>query len=386
MKPNTSYENVLGDDFKTNELGFRTIPTFPKPAMTRRALIIGDSWTYGPYVTIAETFPSVLSEHLNASSQKWQVYNLSMLGWNTNNQVSALMTFLGQIKPDLVIICPTSNDIDDSFDIWNGRLVNKGFNSRAIFRYSYEYERRWFDVFGLLQKTADQLAAKSIPVLIYFLAEWRELVPYYAKQTGFHSKYTVVPTDYIHDQYRLTTNIDPGRHPSPQGYRLIGEYLFNALIDGGYIFNMERLPIKETIIFPKQSFDEDKVRSEFGFWAQFANQYDLIPLHGDTMAQKGLFSVPVKSGDSSVSVKLNLLDDWTLYPLNVRLRVASYEGEAKELTFSKPAKNFETTLEIPNSIKKYPFVEVHVEADRTVLQAENSFPVSMRRPDISVMK
>ena len=386
MKPNTNHENVLGDDFKTNELGFRTILTYPKPAKTRRILIIGDSWTYGPYVTTAETFPSVLNEHLNASNQKWQVYNLSMLGWNTNNQISALMTFLGQIKPDLIIICPTSNDIDDSFDVWNGRLVNKGFNSRAIFRYSYEYERRWFDVFGLLQRTADQLAAKSIPVLIYFLAEWRELAPYYAKQTGFHAKYTVVPTDYIHEKYRLSTSIDPGRHPSPEGHRLIGEYLFNSLIDGDYIFHMDRLPIKEATSFPKRSFNEEKVRSEFGFWAQFANQYDLIPLQGDTMAREGLFSIPVKSENSSVSVKLNLLDDWTLYPLNIRLRIASYEGAVKELTIEKPVKNFSISLEIPNSIKKYPYVEVHVEADRTVLPAEKSFPVSMRRPFISVNK
>ena len=383
MKPNTNYQNVLGDNFKTNELGFRAITTFPKPARTRRVLIVGDSWTYGPFVSEAETFSSVLSKHLNASGQQWQVYNLAMLGWNTDNELSALWTFLGQIKPDLVVICPTSNDIDDSFAVWNGRLVNNGFTSSAIFRYSYEYESRWFEVFGKLQRAVDQLAARSIPTLVYFLAEWRNLAPYYAQRTGFHAKYTVVPTDYINSRYRLSSNIDFGRHPSAEGHRLIGEYLFNALIDGEYIFNMKPLPSDAKVSFPGQTFDEAKIRDEFGFWSQFADRYDLIPLDGDTMGRRGIFSVAKKPEDTSLAVKLNLLDDWTLYPLTLRFRLASADAETKELTLTKPAKNSRLTLDIPDTLKTYPFVELHVDADRTILPPGKSFPVSMKRPDIS---
>ena len=385
MKPNTNYVNVLGDNFKTNELGFRTISTLSRPENTKRVLVIGDSWTYGPYVSEAQTFPSVLSKHLNTGKQKWQVYNLSMLGWNTDNQVAALWNFIGQIKPDLVVICPTSNDIDESFDVWNGRLVSKGFNSRAIFRYSYEYENRWFKVFGQLQRTVDALEAKNIPVLIYFLAEWRKLAPYYAHKTGFNANYTVVPTNYIHDRYRLSSSIDPGRHPSPEGYRLIGEYLYNSLIDADYIKDMERLPITTSTLFPKRNFDEQTVRAEFGFWYQFANQYDLIALHKDTMGKKGLFSVPNNTTHSLVEVKLKLIDDWTLYPLKVKLRIASDDGKAKKITFNHYATDIKILLDIPHSVKKYPFIEVHVETNRSILPNERNFPVSMYRPDILML-
>lgn len=384
MKPDTSYENVLGDDFTTNDLGFRSIPTFPKPERTRRALIVGDSWTYGPYVTQAETFSGVLSKHLNSSGQRWQVYNLAMLGWNTRNQISALWTFIGQIEPDLVVICPTSNDIDNGLQVWNGQLVNNGFDSRALFRYSHTYESRWFEVFGMLQRTADQLAAMYIPTMIYFLAEWRDLAPYYARRTGFRAKYTVVPTEYISDQYRLPTSIDPGRHASTEGHRLIGEYLFNALIDGGLVFNLERIPSDQGATFPERSFDEEKVRTELGFWSQFADQYDLAPLHGDMMGRSGLFSIPSDPESSSVRIKLNLIQERSLYPLTVKLRVASYDGEAKQVTIYRPDEAPVYSLAIPDSIRNYAFVEVEIEADRAILLAGRGFPASMIRPDITL--
>lgn len=384
MKPDTSYENVLGDDFTTNDLGFRSIATFPKPKGTRRALIVGDSWTYGPYVTQAETFSGVLSNHLNTSGQRWQVYNLAMLGWNTRNQVSALRTYIGQIKPDLVVICPTSNDIDNGLMVWNGNLVNNGFDSRAIFRYSHTYESRWFEVFGMLQQTADRLAADYIPTLVYFLAEWRNLAPYYARRTGFHANYTVVPTEYISDRYRLPTSIDPGRHASAEGHRLIGEYLFNALIDNKLVFNLERIPSEKETTFPKQSFDEDKVRAELGFWSQFADRYDLVPLHGDMMGRSGLFSIPLDSESSSVRIQLNMIQDSLMYPLTVKVRVASYDGDAKKVTIYASAEAPVLSLAIPDSIRNYAFVEVEIEADRAILLAGRSFPVSMLRPDISL--
>ena len=94
MKPNTLYDRnhpaaglagVLGAEFTTNDLGFRTHPT-EKPPGTRRLLVVGDSWTFGPGVDESETFTrrleGLLAEHAappgGAPSRVYGILNYEM--------------------------------------------------------------------------------------------------------------------------------------------------------------------------------------------------------------------------------------------------------------------------------------------------------------------
>ena len=265
MKPNTRYEKVLGSTFITNDLGFRTIPTTPKRQDIKRIVVVGDSWTFGPFVNIEETFTHKLQVMLNRGREPWEVYNLAMLGWNTENELAALRILLPILKPDVVVICPTSNDIDDSFNVWKGRLVYSGFTSGAIFRYSYEYEKRWVEVLKKLQDEVDFLEQQGIKTLIYFLAEWRKLAPYYAAMAGFKAKYTVVPTDNIDERYRLPYSIDPGRHASPEGHELIAAHLYNALLNLDITHGMAPIRTDYEVVFPGDQYIAAEVEADSGF-------------------------------------------------------------------------------------------------------------------------
>jgi hypothetical protein len=93
MTPETRHVDVLGATFTSNDLGFRTIPTQPKANGVKRLVVVGDSWTFGQGVRDEEIFTYGLEKMLNRQGVKWQVYNLSMPGWSTANQLAALRTF-----------------------------------------------------------------------------------------------------------------------------------------------------------------------------------------------------------------------------------------------------------------------------------------------------
>ena len=385
MKPNTRYEKVYGSTFITNDLGFRTIPTSPKTHGIKRIVVVGDSWTFGAYVNIEDTFTHKLQIMLNRDRETWEVYNLAMLGWNTENELAALRILLPKLKPDVVVICPTSNDIDDSFNVWRGRLVYSGFSSGAIFRYSHEYEKRWVEVFKKLQHEVEFLEGQGIKTLIYFLAEWRKLAPYYAALAGFKAKYTVVPTDYIEARYRLADSIDPGRHASPDGHELIAVYLYNALLSSGITHGMAPIGTDHEVVFPGDQYSRDEVEAELGFWWKHALRPDLIYLDDGYMAREGFFSVVTKATDKTISVKLHLIDEPALYPLTVTLEVASLEAVRQQIVIDRYTANpHPVTLAKPKSLNRYPIIEIRVKANRISTLSNKLNPISMKRPEITV--
>lgn len=383
MTPFTRYENAL-DTFTTNELGFRAVATSPKPNDVKRIVVVGDSWTFGQSVKQVDTFTYQLDQLLNRKGHRWQVYNFGIPGWNTANEIAALRTYFSRVRPDIVVFCPTSNDIDDGYGIWNGRLINRGFNSGAMFRRSYAFESRWIRVFKSLQAEVDALKGLGVPSLIYFLAEWRKLTPYYAKLSDFRAPYVVVPSRYLEAKYRLTPDVDPGRHPSPKGHRSIGIYLHNALLEAGLVNGLDRLPIGDRVVFPGQVFDSAEVAAEFKAWERLANQVELMPLNDGFMSWEGMFSVTAPPNARTVRVHLKLIDDPGLYPLAIEVRLESPENISLTKVFDRFVPGVQT-IEItkPSSLDTYPVIEVHVIADRVVVPKDLT-PISMFRPTLDV--
>ncbi len=384
MTPNTRYVNVFHATFTTNDVGFRAVPTSPKPDGVKRIVVVGDSWTFGQGVEADETFTSQLEKLLTRKGGKWQVYNLGMPGWNTANQLAALRTLFSRVKPDVVVFCPTSNDIDDSYEVWNGRLLPRGFASTAGFRRSYGYESRWIQVFRDLQREVDSLKGRGIPSLIYFLAEWHGLAPYYARLASLHVPYTVVPTEYLRRQYRLSSELDPGQHATPEGHRLIAAYLHNALLEQRIVTSVDALSIGNRVVFPGQAFDPVAVEAEFKHWAEVAQRPESTSSTEDFIGREAMFSVAAPASARIVTVQLKLIDDPGLYPLTVEVRLESRERIASTRLFDRFLPQGQT-IEVtkPRSLDRYPIIEVHVTADHVVVPRDLT-PVSMHRPSVEV--
>jgi len=385
MEPNTHYTAVLGDTFTTNDLGFRTVPVSQKPKGHKRIVIVGDSWTYGQGVRYEDTFTYQLQKMLSRKDDSWQVYNLAMPGWNTANQIAALRTFFSQLQPDVVVFCPTSNDIDDSYDVWNGRLLKQGFVSQAVFRYSHVYQTRWVSAFQSLQSEIDWLKRQGVPSLIYFLAEWRKLAPYYASLAGLEAPYTVVPTRYIEKPYRLSRNVDAGEHATPEGHQLIATYLHNALLEQQLAIGLEPLPIDEAVVFPKHTFNKADVDEEFRSNFEYLMRLDQKYLIEEFMGREGLFAIEAPSGARTVYVQLSLIDNPGLYPLTVEVGLESKEPVSLVKVFDHFVAGPQV-IEIskPTSLDSYPIIEIRITADRVVVPSKGSTRISMKSPKLQI--
>jgi len=392
LRPNTLYDRrhpaagpagVLGDVFTTNEIGFRSARVLPKTSGRRRLVVVGDSWTFGPGVPFDEVSTQQLQRLLDREGSSWEVINLGMMGWNTANELAALRVFLPTLKPDVVVICPTSNDIDDSYEIWNGRLAWAGFDSGAIFRNSYEYERRWVEAFRQLQDAADLLRRNGIPSLIYFLADWHGLAPYYAQLAHLTAPYVVVPTTYIRPPYRLPVEVDAGSHPTAKGHSLIASYLFNVLLHTGIVAAGKPVTLDYPVAFPGDRYDPGAIKQEFAAWRQFIRTPELVHGDGEFMRLEAMVSLPAGPQITKVITDLELIDLPGLYPLRIRVDISSPEGAFQEQIFERYAAG-RHRIEIvkPRSLDRYDFVEVRVRADRVVSPPGSTLPVSMKNPKI----
>jgi hypothetical protein len=310
------------------------------------------------------------------------VINLGMMGWNTANELSALRVFLPILKPDVVVMCPTSNDIDDSLAVWNGQLVAGGFRSRAYFCNSYEYERRWVEAFKQLQDASDNLREHGIASFIYFLAEWRKLAPYYARLARLTAKYAVVPTPYIEAPYRLET--DAGRHASVEGHRLIASYLYNALLRAGIVPAGEPVALEHAVEFPGDRYHPAQIRKEFAT-PKAGSTVELIPFAMEFMGLEAMVGIPARPDATDVLVELELIDESVLYPLRLWIDVACAEGMSRELVIDRYSPGLHSVrLAKPRSLDRYDFVEVRLRADRVICPPGHTLPVSMKKPRVRV--
>ena len=95
-----------------NSLGFRDREhAYQKPKGAYRILILGDSIAYGQMVEFKDIFPVRLEQKLNgAGRQTVAVVNMSLMGWNTVEQLQALTAYGLRFQPDLVVIAFYLND------------------------------------------------------------------------------------------------------------------------------------------------------------------------------------------------------------------------------------------------------------------------------------
>jgi lysophospholipase L1-like esterase len=101
-------------EFRYNALRFRDEPFGPKPKGVRRVMVLGDSFTEGQGVKLADTVVKVLELRLNAEEPgRWEVRNCGRRGTDfpaLNEAFEAILPY----EPDMVIYALTLNDADQS--------------------------------------------------------------------------------------------------------------------------------------------------------------------------------------------------------------------------------------------------------------------------------
>ena len=75
-----------------------------KPEGTRRLVNLGDSFSAGMNVAYEQTYPGLLADWLSREGESWEVINLAVGDWGTNQQLIALQTLGLELKPDVVVL------------------------------------------------------------------------------------------------------------------------------------------------------------------------------------------------------------------------------------------------------------------------------------------
>ncbi|MDQ8155460.1 MAG: SGNH/GDSL hydrolase family protein [Gemmatimonadota bacterium] len=145
----------------SNSMGLRADREYgEKPPGTFRILALGDSFTVNTAVEANETWPGVLQQRFaqaNAATNV-EVINAGHAGYGTRDLARWYRKYGVSLRPDLVIVAMTPNDITDNgsdptgaFTAVDGYLAVKGATMRE--RRLFEHRQRWYSLHGWLDRS-----------------------------------------------------------------------------------------------------------------------------------------------------------------------------------------------------------------------------------------
>jgi lysophospholipase L1-like esterase len=98
---------------RINAAGFRDDVDYPeeKAEGTLRVVVLGDSFTFAGKVALADTMAKVLESRLRiGSSTRYEVLNLAVPGYNTDQEATTLEDVGVRFSPDFVVVSFVLND------------------------------------------------------------------------------------------------------------------------------------------------------------------------------------------------------------------------------------------------------------------------------------
>lgn len=236
LKPGHEFAE-WGSRFTSNELGFRAGPV-TKPAGVIRVVFVGDSWAFGLGVDEEQAFPRQL-ERLAPSPGTVEAWSLALPGYNAANQVAAIDSLFDTLAPDVVVLCPTNNDVDSGHQVLpNGSLgsalmLKDEFDLpvpvafRSVFMNSHLFLSRWHSAVSLWAALVDRFESRGIPVVIFFTGRWIESFAHRLIEMGeIDCPYVVTPDELSSVAWR---NPAPFFHPNPAAHREYARLLYPAL-------------------------------------------------------------------------------------------------------------------------------------------------------------
>jgi lysophospholipase L1-like esterase len=104
---NTYYKGV---SVVNNSLGFRDIEHNYKEKNKKRIMFIGDSFCFGYGVNQDKVFVELLRDKL----KEYELFNCGISGYGTDQEYLLLMQYFDVVKPDIVFLLYSDNDIIDN--------------------------------------------------------------------------------------------------------------------------------------------------------------------------------------------------------------------------------------------------------------------------------
>ena len=105
--------------YQINRQGFRNTRDFmsQQDGGSRRAVVLGDSFTFGVQLPETHTFPRMLNEFLGA---RWDVVNMGVPGYGIDQMVLAYDKYRDVLRPDVVVLVFIADDIERVFEAFRG--------------------------------------------------------------------------------------------------------------------------------------------------------------------------------------------------------------------------------------------------------------------------
>jgi len=252
LRPSSNIK-AWGDEFRSNDLGFRAPPSSKEEGVFR-VLFVGDSWTYGMGIRQQEAFPAQfasVANRMGVEGGRVEAWPLALPGFNSLNESSALWFFFDRLKPDAVVFCLTSNDNHSTPVVLpNGSLSNRDprtdeFGDPHVVFYrggpfnSYRYRARWNQSMQVLHESEQQLLGLGIPVAFYFVARWEPAIVHDLVIRGrLASPYMIVPSEYTEGRWTIAAL----GHGNSEANELYAQWLYRGLAEA---WKWPRLPVSE---------------------------------------------------------------------------------------------------------------------------------------------
>lgn len=240
LKPDWLEENPV---YRINSDALREDKEYSqeKASSTFRVVSVGDSFTYGLFVNVEESYPKQLEERLNAEPpcmgyQQYEVINLGVDGYDLDFALERYERRGEKYNPDLIIWYMVKNDfvesanwqyqqfsqlqqsnssLDNNYSLW--RQIRREFQGQFTDQEIVDFQLSHINEFRSLSK---------VPLVIYTQADTR------IYQSTIKSITAKVPSVTLlqHQVFLERGNtMLPDGHPNPLGYETIATYLYNFI-------------------------------------------------------------------------------------------------------------------------------------------------------------
>lgn len=389
-----------GDTFWSNGLGYRTKPV-EKGENVLRVAFVGDSWTYGMGVSEQDSFPiqfEIIANQYSGVKKTIEAWTLALPGYNNINQLAALNAFFDEIKPDIVVLCPTNNDIDSTLSVSpQGRFLKcadvegRFFSVKWNLINSYLYRTLWKETFARIRQLELRLRKKAIPFFLFFVATWREaMIHYYILNSNIHSPYTILPITYCHGKWRYPP--EKWSHGTPAAYVIFAKIVYQMVSEN---LGWNRLP--EKVTGPDGSSVLNYKKTPPGNWeARFIHianyQTRIIPeifvpgssdtrlqcwgmmdWGSGTMARSTVILLKRKPNSSQLTISIKRMPRFRfIYPMELHISIPSPSG-GQSLLAELPERGDDIlrfTIPIPPDIMVGSAIDVLMQAPRTAVTSD----------------
>jgi len=229
----------------------------PKPANEFRIAVIGDSYTFAPYMQFTDSFPAILERmlNMNESEKKVRVINYGVPAYSTSHEIKVVDKALSE-GADLILLQITLNDAElkpytptglgnfqDKFGAYDPQGKLKLITTYSdYFNDLFMNQKTWKPFQDSLSTIFTKASTSKVPIYSFVLPLFGVVIndsyPFHEitnKITSSIKERNLPVTAFIDSFKNIPTEIlqvIPGgdRHPNEIGHRIIAEELYLWLL------------------------------------------------------------------------------------------------------------------------------------------------------------